>query len=361
MIMLGAAPPLAEAIIAIRPKALQPLVVQEQVFEAFGGRRGQWVVLVSDQAADRARTRADRIAETLAAMKEDVEAVDALTALVPADDTQSERFSARDALDLPAKAIELERALGDAGFAPERFHAVLEGMRHASHDKVSTADLEKTSAAILLSRYLGFDEGEHLLAIYVRPREVPGATTRIEEAIRRADPAAMLTGYSRLESSLRQSLAHDLPRIGLVAAALVVLALAASLRRARDVVLAALVVVAEIACVLVLIRVFGIPLHAYDALVLPVLLGITVDEGIFLLHRSRQTSGEDMIRETLRHEGPPVAATGLTTAAGFAALGLCDFDGLRDLGLVGAIGSAVGLLVAFIVVPAGLRLWRLDS
>ncbi len=137
---------------------------------------------------------------------------------------------------------------------------------------------------------------------------------------------------------------------------LVVLALAASLRRARDVVLAATVVAAEIAAVLILIRVLHIPLHAYAALVLPVLLGITVDEGMFLLHHAREAKGDDAIAETLRHEGPPVAATALTTAAGFAALGFCDFDGLRDLGWVGALGSTVGLVVALVVVPAGLRL-----
>ncbi len=51
-----------------------------------------------------------------------------------------------------------------------------------------------------------------------------------------------------------------------------------------------------------------------------------------------------------------MAATALTTAAGFGALGFCDFDGLRDLGWVGALGSTVGLAVALVVVPAGLRL-----
>jgi predicted RND superfamily exporter protein len=108
----------------------------------------------------------------------------------------------------------------------------------------------------------------------------------------------------------------------------------------------------------VLIRALGVPLHVYAALVLPVLLGITVDEGMFLIHRARATEGADVIGETLRREGPPVAATALTTAAGFAALAACDFDGLRDLGLVGALGSAVGLVVALLVVPAGLRLTR---
>ncbi|WP_437795110.1 MMPL family transporter [Sorangium sp. So ce693] len=359
-VALGASPPLAEAIVAIRPAELEPLKVQQEIFEAFGGRRGQWVVLVADGDQERARARGDRIAERLASMKDDVEAVDALTALAPAAPTQAERFAARDALDLPAKADELERALRDTGFAPERFSSVLDGMRAPPRQEVALSDLERGPASILLSRYLGADGGEALVALYVRPRET-GSVERIERALREEDPRAMLTGYSRLEASLRETLAHDMPRIALVAGALVLLALSASLRSARDIALAALVVASEISLVLLLIRVLGIPLHAYDALVIPVLLGITVDEGMFLLHRAREIEaaggGDAVIREMLRREGPAIAATALTTAAGFSALAFCGFDGLRDLGRVGALGSAVGLVVALLVVPAGLRLW----
>ncbi|WP_437981935.1 MMPL family transporter [Sorangium sp. So ce117] len=359
-VALGASPPLAEAIVAIRPAELEPLKVQQEIFDAFGGRRGQWVVLLADGDQERARARGDRIAERLASMKADVEAVDALTALAPAAPTQAERFAARDALDLPAKADELARALRDTGFAPERFSAVLDGMRAPPRQEVALSDLERGPASILLSRYLGADGGEALVALYVRPRET-GSVAQIERAIREEDPGAMLTGYSRLEASLRETLAHDMPRIALVAGALVLLALSASLRSARDIALAALVVASEISLVLLLIRVLGIPLHAYDALVIPVLLGITVDEGMFLLHRARDIEaaggGDAVIRETLRREGPAIAATALTTAAGFSALAFCGFDGLRDLGRVGALGSAVGLVVALLVVPAGLRLW----
>jgi predicted RND superfamily exporter protein len=358
-ILSGAAPSLSESIIAVRPKALEPLRVQQSVFDAFGGKRGQWVILVADKDLEQARVRADRIAETLSSMKADVEAVDALTAVAPATATQEARFAARDALNMPAKADELEKALAETGFAPARFSAVIDAMRTPTKQLIAIDDVRRGAAAILMSRYLGKDEGDELVALYVRPRDVPGATGRVELAIQQTDPEAMLTGYSRLEGALRKSLAQDLPRIGIVAGVLVVVALAMSLRRLRDVTIAAFVVASEIATVLVLVRLFGIPLHAYDALVLPVLLGITVDEGMFLLHRARETSG-DVLRETLRLEGPPVAATALTTAAGFAALGLCRFDGLRDLGLVGAIGSVAGLVVALVVVPAGLRLWRAD-
>ncbi len=358
-VALGGGPSLSESIIAVRPKELAPLRVQQEVFDAFGGKRGQWVVLVADVDEAKARLRGDRIAEALSTMKDDVEAVDALTALAPADETQAARFAARDALDMPAKADLLEKALVETGFSAARFSGVLDAMRNPSRQTVAIADLRRGPASILMSRYLGADAGEALVAVYVRPRDVPGATGRVERAIHDVDPAAMLTGYSRLEGALKQSLSADLPKIGLVAGLLVIAALAMSLRRVRDVVIASVVVAAELAAVLVLVRLFGIPLHAYDALVLPVLLGITVDEGMFLLYRAREATeeaGVDVIRETLRFEGPPVAATALTTAAGFAALGLCRFDGLRDLGYVGALGSVVGLVVALVVVPAGLRL-----
>jgi hypothetical protein len=352
-------PPLAQALVGIRPHKLAPLRVQQQIFDAFGGRRGQMLVLLGDRDPERARERADALSDQLSRLRGDVDAVDALTAIAPAAATQRARFAERDALDLPAKAAELERALAETGFAPARFGGALEAMRRPTQAIASLDDVQKSAASILVTRYLGEDQGERMVVLYVQPSATPGAVERIRAALARHDPDAAITGYSRLDASLRETLGRDLPAIGVVAGILVVLALSASLRRLRDVVLAALVVAVEIASVLILIRVLGIPLHAYAALVLPVLLGITVDEGMFLLHHAREATpspGQDLITETLRHEGPPVAATALTTAAGFGALGFCDFDGLRDLGWVGALGSTVGLVVALIVVPAGLRL-----
>ncbi|MEJ7733204.1 MAG: MMPL family transporter [Polyangiaceae bacterium] len=84
LLFLGVGPRLGEAIVAIRPSKLEPLRVQARIFEAFGGRKGQWIALVADADRERARARADHVAERLAEMSGDVEAVDALTALAPA-------------------------------------------------------------------------------------------------------------------------------------------------------------------------------------------------------------------------------------------------------------------------------------
>ena len=354
LVATGFGPSIADAIVALRPSGLEPLAVQQRIYDHFGGRPGQWVVMVADPDPLAAHARTDAIVEALDGAP--LEALDAITTIAPAPSTQRRRLAERDALGLADKADDLERALVDVGFAPERFTAVLEAMRNPSTELVTLEDLSASSDAIMLERYLGRDGEEAIVVSYLLPE--PGEEAAVEEAVLRADPEATLTGYARLEGTLRQTLTQDLPHIGSVAGVLVVIALALALRRPRDVALAAAVVVVEIGVVLVLVRAFGVPLHAYDALVLPVLLGITVDEAMFLLYRARRERGEldAIIGETLRHEGPPVATTALTTAAGFAGLLICDFDGLRHLAAVGVIGSVAGLVVALVVVPAGLRL-----
>ncbi|HTQ48946.1 MAG TPA: MMPL family transporter, partial [Polyangiaceae bacterium] len=104
----------------------------------------------------------------------------------------------------------------------------------------------------------------------------------------------------------------------------------------------------------VAMRLLAVRWHVYDALVLPVLFGVTIDESMFLLHAAREHGGDR--DAAMAAQAPLVAATALTTAAGFAALVACRFDGLRDLGSVGALGVLAGLVAALVVVPASLRL-----
>lgn len=346
----------AKSLVAVRPKNLAPLDVEARIFERFGGRAQPWIVLVTDVDRDQAMYRADRVALALAASP-DVERVDALTTFVPSVKLQTERLAARDAL-LEGKAAALEAALLEAKFPVARFTAALDALRAPSHPITNPDDALTGPLAVLGARYLALDEDGAHVALTVQLTERDGARSRVEDALRAVDPAAKLTGYARLEADLKSALARDLPLIGSIAAGFVVTLLAASLRRAREVLIAFGVLVVGIGCLLGAIAILRVPLHVYSALVIPVLLGITVDEAMFLLHHARRppTPGVDPILGTLEAEGPPVVATALTTSAGFGALAFADYSALADLGVVGAMGSVAGLLVALILVPAGLRL-----
>ncbi len=354
-----------DALVAIRPRALAPLLTQETIYRLFGGRPGQWIVLSTDPDRERAATRADAIAEALDPLAEAgaIDGFDALASFAPAPATQKARLAARDALDLPHLVAPLEAALLEKGFDLAACAPALASFAHPGWRVEPMQPDPANALAWLTARHLRSDDAGALAVIYVRPKGSAADDARALAAIAKADPDAIVTGYPRLESALRESLAHDLPRVALAALVVVAVALRAILGRTRDVAIALTTLVAEIAGVALFMRAFAVRWHVYDALVLPVLLGVTIDEAMFLLHAAReaeaQGSSDALVARALREQGSLVVATALTTAAGFFALLACRFEGLFDLGAVGVLGVLLGLVAALVIVPAGLRLWPL--
>jgi predicted exporter len=364
LVALGARPHTADAIVAIKPHDLAPLRAQESIYQLFGGRPGQWLVVTEDDSAEAAEVRADRVAEALDPLARDgtLDGFDSLASYAPAEATQRARLVARDALDLPARSADLARALADSGFDVDACRPALEALRSPSHRTTPIpVDVSSSPVRWLVSRHLRRDGDRWVAVTYVRPQGDPVKDARVLSAIALADPRSVVTGYPYLEVALRKLLTQDLPEIALVACLVVGIALRALLRRMIDVVMALSTIVVEVAGVAVLMRVLHIPWHVYDALVLPVLVGVTIDESMFLLHAARRgedegKSSDAIILAALEEQGPLVVATALTTTAGFAALLFCRFEGLFDLGAVGVLGVLLGLVAALVIVPAGLRL-----
>ncbi len=347
-------PPPADALVAIRPHALLPLAVEDHVHALFGGRSGQWVVLSSGADLEEARERADHVAEALESLQSAgaVDGFDALATFAPSVATERTRLAERDALDLPARRAMLESELSDEGFDVSACAPALAAFAHPSSDLGAPFLGSGDTSAWLFARHVARDAGGTVVATYVRPNLDPAADATARAAILAADPHAVVTGFGAIDRELRDVLSRDLVLVGGVAFVVVAIAMRLALRSARHALVAVATLVCELGIVGLAMRLLSVRWHVYDALVLPVLFGVTVDESMFLLHAARDHSMAD----ALRTQGPLVAATALTTAAGFAALVACRFDGLRDLGAVGAIGVLAGLAAALVVVPAAVRL-----
>ncbi|HEX3771844.1 MAG TPA: MMPL family transporter [Polyangiaceae bacterium] len=359
----------ADALVAVRPQALGPLVAEEHIHAIFGsgadrrperqlGRQlgragGQWVVLTTGRDVDDARTRADGVAETLERLQRagTIEGFDALGTFAPSVATQRARLAERDALDLPSRRGALAAALTAAGFSVDAFAPALDAFAHPSEAVSATEGRSDGARSWLLARHVSSDARGPLVATYVRPKGDPGADAAARAAVLAADPNAVITGFDAIDRALRGALSKDLVLVGGVAFVVVAIAMRLALRSARHALVALATLACEMGVVGLAMHLLSVRWHVYDALVLPVLFGVTVDESMFLLHAAKDHS----MSEALRTQGPLVAATALTTAAGFAALVACRFDGLRDLGAVGAIGVLAGLAAALVVVPAAVR------
>ncbi|MFI5300307.1 MAG: MMPL family transporter, partial [Polyangiales bacterium] len=368
-------PPRADsAVVAVKPKGLPSLAAQEDAIRLAstlkqdapsGAPQVQLIVLQRASFDDEPRllARGEALLSGLRQPATDTRVVEGVGDWLPSDDALARRLASRDRALADRRPEALAAALESTGFSSAPFEAAIDRLRQPATletARAAIARLREGPLSPIVARHLARDhagDGSLWLATYVRG---PGLDAdALAREVATIDGDAIVTGYPVLELSLRRALSHDLPRLGLVALLLVAIALRTVLRDAREVLVVLAALVGELLLVALGMRAFHVPLHVYDALVLPVLVGITVDESMFLLHamhESPNAHAADAIAAAVAREGRAVVTTACTTAAGFVALLACAFPGLRDLGAVGALGTLAGLVASLVVVPALARL-----
>lgn len=103
----------------------------------------------------------------------------------------------------------------------------------------------------------------------------------------------------------------------------------------------------------------GLKFTLFNMPILPAILGIGVDNGVYLTDTIRRTRGEPeaLARAIQETSGAIVAAT-FTTIAGFAAFMAADSAGLRGIGAVASLGILFAAIAALVVLPT---LWVLSQ
>jgi predicted RND superfamily exporter protein len=105
------------------------------------------------------------------------------------------------------------------------------------------------------------------------------------------------------------------------------------------------------------LKLFAIPLNLFNVLAFPLVLGVGVDYGIYILLAVRQPGNRELAFATILK---PVFLSGLTAVCGFGSLAFARNPSLRGLGIVCALGVAWCLFATiFFIVPA--YIWKSDQ
>jgi predicted RND superfamily exporter protein len=103
----------------------------------------------------------------------------------------------------------------------------------------------------------------------------------------------------------------------------------------------------------------GIALDPVNLIVTPLLFGVGVDYGVYLVARARERGA---VHEAVRYAGKAVVVTACTTITGFGFLGLSRFPALSTMGLLAGVGLFLCLALSILLLPALLTLlspeWR---
>jgi predicted RND superfamily exporter protein len=142
--------------------------------------------------------------------------------------------------------------------------------------------------------------------------------------------------------------------------AVVFLVVLLDFRRLRDALLVVVPLLAALLWVFGFMHIFDIGFNLYNVIVFPTLIGMGVANTVHILHRYRE-EGANSLRRVLRTTGKALAATSLTTMAGFSGLVIVRHPGLNSMGLVALVGLANCFLAAVVLLPALLQVLEARS
>ena len=200
----------------------------------------------------------------------------------------------------------------------------------------------------LLTRYIGQKSGRFLMRIY--------STTEIWNMdhlkefiakVKKVDPNATGNPIQTYEASLQMQRSYRQSAIGAFIAICLLILLDFRSIGYTLLVLTPLAIGSFMA--LGIMGLLNIPFNPANTIVIPLVLGIGVDDGVHLVHNFRLQRGRDIMPPSLASS---IVMTTLTTIIGFGSLMIASHRGLESLGRVLVIGISACTFASLIVMPA---------
>lgn len=183
----------------------------------------------------------------------------------------------------------------------------------------------------------------------------------------RGDANLFLGGVAMVSNDMLSYIRQDLVTFGLAIFAFIIFVLGVVFRQLRWIMLPML---ACIVCVLVttgLMALFGWKLTVISANFIALLLILTLSVTVHLVVRYRELEDEkpsisvqERVKETVQFMFKPCLFTTLTTIVAFASLVVSGIRPVIDFGWMMTLGVIIALLVTFVILPAGMLLWKKD-
>jgi predicted RND superfamily exporter protein len=338
-------------LIAVQPQSMPAARVEREVQARFGVRENLTIGLVEDADRERALERSDEWLEEAERLRKQklLLGYESVSALFPSQATQAKRRARLQEIDPDRVARELRGALEEAGFDAEQFAPFLNQLTQPA----KPWGLEDAGELSFLVHSHVHDEKElRRVATFLYPPEDSAETIRQLRQFA-AGGKGVVTGTHLIEGQLRQIVQKDTLRVTVASAISVLLLLMIFYRRWRPFVAVAAPLLLAWLGFGAALAIFDIPLNLFNLLAVPLVIGYGIDDHVFLVHRYEEERDPSRVLATT---GRAIILTSLSTTAGFAGLAVARFEGLRLLGLSGALAVIFCLGAAFAVLPALLTL-----
>ena len=368
---------------AFQPEGLEPVRVDRALESRFGDERGKLLVLAAGRDRQAVLEQNDRWDAELRALQAEgaIRSWESLAVLRPADKTaHARRKQLRSQLDLPGAAVAMREALVETGFRAEPFAGALdrlevlgtarevdastlreeaeaEDRRRRAEAKASGAQAPPSWTEWFDAKHLAVVEGETRVVTRVFP--LPGADpSELAELLRSRAPSAIagvdtyVTGLPLVEGENADRFAEWLPLLLALAIVALVLVLWTHYRMPRAVIVGIGPLAFALMVFLAVHSAFDIRLTLFALASLPLLIGVGIDDHLFMLDRYLEGGKPGRLDEAMAGAGRAILVTTVTTLAAFGVLSLSRFEALASLGRAVILALALAFFASVVLMPA---------
>lgn len=320
----------------IQPRGMEVTRAEEKLNKEFGKVSDFLIVVSSNEAAMREAT------EDLAGL-DSVRAVESLATIIPSD--QLAKLVVMSRIKKKVENLNPEWL----GYVPPEMLQVLEDI---GSDTLTIDKLPPDSR----DKYVS-DDGFY--ATYVYPeKDIFVEKNAVEFLDDVRSVSTDIAGMPMIIQDSIESTRNGLSETTLLSAIAVMLMVVIDFQALVPTLLALLPLMLSMLWMMGAINMLGMNFNLVNIAGAPIILGIGVDFGVYILHRYKEehkVEGET-IPAVLAHTGRAIVVSGLAVIAAFSALIFARYQGLASLGIVAAVGIAFAAISAVTVLPAILRL-----
>ena len=266
----------------------------------------------------------------------------------------------RDLADLASAAGKLNTVLAALDDAPKRAAFEERVFRHFTPqiDRLKrTLDAGpvtlKELPTEILQRYLA-PNGRARVQVYPSENlEDPDALRRFVEAVRKIAPDATDSPVEILEAG--RAVVNSVVMAALISVVAVTLMVFVVLRSTRDTLLVLIPLVLAALYTVAATVLLSMPFNFANVIVLPLLMGLGVANGIHLVSRSREEKSGAAAFSTTTPRA--VIFSSLTTIASFGSLAVSSHRGTASMGELLMLSIGLTLVCTLVVLPSLMRLW----
>jgi predicted RND superfamily exporter protein len=347
-----------------RPRGMEGMETLERMQERFGGHGAGMTVLLKGDDLNQLLREEETITSFLRdTYNEGILFVTHLAQFIPSTGKQTRVLDElRVGMDYQQAARSLDKALEKEGLNPDAFGQtgkMLRGLttKEAPIPPTTTLqELARTPLAEVLERYVVQGEDGYRLRQEIRFDPVRVDPLELQVGITIVAPEAQCTSNELIALQLRSMVKRDFTLLAPLALVLVIILLIVHFRSLRWAGMALCPLLAGVAYMLGASTLLGLDLNPANAVAIPLILGIGIDDGIHIVHRYRERKD---VGQAVKLTGRAVIMTSLTTMVGFGSLSTSHFPALASLGQLSLLGIGSCLLTSLLLLPS--LLWAMST